>query len=144
MGVRGRKSGASLSVAVTNMPGQRPEPPSDLTSEQAAEWRAVVSQMPANWFTRETHAMLAQFCRHVVQSRVIAAQLDAFDPALLGDPDGLRRFDKLTQLADREGRAMSSLGTRMRLTQHARYTEKSAGSAAKHEVNGTRPWQRTG
>jgi hypothetical protein len=42
----------------------RPEPPEDLTEEQAAEWSAVVDRLPADWFPRETHGLLARYCRH--------------------------------------------------------------------------------
>jgi hypothetical protein len=41
----------------------------DLTEDQAAEWRAVVDRLPNDWFPRETHGMLAQFCRHVCTAR---------------------------------------------------------------------------
>lgn len=46
----------------------RPDPPDEyrLSDEQTAEWWSVVNRMPADWFPRETHALLAQFCRHVV------------------------------------------------------------------------------
>jgi hypothetical protein len=125
MGVRGRKSGASLSVSVTNLPGQRPEPPKELTAEQADEWRAVVARMPADWFTRETYPLLVQFCRHVCRSREVEAVLAGFD--MRSDVEG---FDRLTKIAEREGRAVSSLATRMRLTQHSRYSDKGAHGAA--------------
>jgi hypothetical protein len=129
MGVRGRKSGASLSVAVTNLPGQRPEPPKELTKDQAAEWRAVVGRMPADWFTRETHPLLVQFCRHVCRSRELEAWLAEFDMR-----SDVETYDRLTKVAEREGRAVSSLATRMRLTQHSRYHTEMAGNAVKKEA----------
>jgi len=56
MAKRGRKSSASLSVISGNGIEviSRPDAPVDLTDEQAAEWRAIVNRMPADWFTRET------------------------------------------------------------------------------------------
>src|SRR5262245_26279261 len=44
---------------------RRPEPPSNLTAKEAAEWRAIVNRLPPDWFPRETHAILAQYCRMV-------------------------------------------------------------------------------
>ena len=66
MGLRGPKSSAALEIpSVADLRGDaRPEPPEDLTEEQAAEWRAVVARMPADWFHRETHGLLAQYVRH--------------------------------------------------------------------------------
>src|SRR5690606_4443353 len=50
MGKRGPKSSAAqASPSVVELrPNARPEPPEDLTPEQAAEWRAVVARMPAD------------------------------------------------------------------------------------------------
>jgi hypothetical protein len=139
----GRKSAASLSV-VASLPAalQRPEPPKDLTVEQAAEWGAVVARMPAGWFTRETHQVLATYCRHVVNARRLAEVIEAFDPAWLSDEDGLKRYDKLLAMADREGKAITMTATRLRLTPQARYTAQSAATAANKTGAGDKPWQR--
>jgi hypothetical protein len=52
MGARGPQSSAALAIVpVAELRGDaRPEPPADLTEEQAAEWRAVVERLPADWF----------------------------------------------------------------------------------------------
>jgi hypothetical protein len=47
---RGRKSAESLAILAA-VPGQRPEPPAELTAEQAAEWRAIVGRRPVDCFT---------------------------------------------------------------------------------------------
>jgi len=142
MGQRGRKSAASLSVAaVTHLPNQRPEPPADLTQEQADEWRAVVGRMPVDWFPRETWELLANYCRHVVKARTLAGVVDAFDPEWFDTEDGLKRYDKLTQMAEREARALSSLATRMRLTQQSRHKAETAATAANRSGLGVKPWQ---
>ena len=74
MGTRGRKSSAELSILTMSTVEtiMRPDAPYDLTDEQADEWRAVVNRMPADWFPRETHGMLTQYCRHVVAARRVA------------------------------------------------------------------------
>jgi hypothetical protein len=56
MGVRGRTGIAELTVIG---PGgietvKRPDPPGELTDEQATEWRAIVNRLGASWFPRET------------------------------------------------------------------------------------------
>jgi phage terminase small subunit len=142
MGVRGRKSSASLSVAVTNMPGQRPEPPARLTEAVAAEWRAIVGRMPPRWFSAENFGLLEMYCGHIVRSRQVEAMLAELPSP--SDAEGLKAYNTLTSIAEREGRAASSLANRMRLTQASRAARSTAEVAVRHETDGTRPWQRTG
>ena len=95
---------------------QRPDAPYDLTDEQTEEWWAVVNRMPADWFPRETHGLLAQYCRHVVAARRVAQLITAAEGA--EDLDVLT-LDRLYKMQEREGRALSSLANRMRLTHQA-------------------------
>src|SRR4051812_44557753 len=122
---RGRKSAASLAV-VTSLPGQRPEPPAELTAEQAEEWRAVGATRRADWFSGNNQELLVAYCRHIVLTRRVSEQIDRFDPAWMADDDGLKRFDKLGAMLERHTRTIASLATRMRLTQQSRYDAKTA------------------
>jgi hypothetical protein len=135
-----RRSAASMAV-VPLMMKPKPEPPVELTEEQAVEWRAVVDRMPADWFARETHALLSQYCRHVVRARRLAGLVDGFKPEWAVDPEGLARFDKLLAMAARETAALTSVMTRLRLTQQSRYTPSRAGSEAA-KPGGRAPWER--
>ena len=100
---------------------KRPEPPSELTDEQADEWEAVVNRLPADWFPRETWGLLTQYCRHVVSARRVAQLAEQ----MVGSEDfNVAEYDKLLQMQEREGRAMSSLATRMRLTQQATFDKE--------------------
>lgn len=136
-----RKSAAALSV-VAPLPGQkRPEPPEELTKDEAVEWRAVVDRLPADWFPRESHQLLVQYCRHVVKARVIAGLIADFEAEWTATDEGLHRFDKLTMMAEREGRAISSLATRMRLSQQSRYAHKTAHAKAADPNAARKPWQ---
>lgn len=137
MAKRGRQSAAALEIA--SAPGlletvERPDAPYDLTDEQAAEWWAVVNRLPADWFPRETHGMLADYCRHVVKSRRIAqlvAEAEASDELDVG------LLDKLYKMAERESRAISSLATRMRISQQATSTHR----ANKGTKGVRKPWE---
>jgi hypothetical protein len=134
MTTRGRKSAASLSVVRADAIEitERAKPPRDLTPEQAEEWRAVVNRMPADWFPRETHGLLAQYCRHLVAARRVAQLIQS---AEAGDEFDVDEYDKLLKMQEREGRAISSLATRMRLTQQTTYDKsKKKPSAAR------KPW----
>ncbi len=120
MGTRGRTSAASLQVVTpTGLHViERPRPPADLTDEQADEWRAVANSLPADWFGRETLPMLAQYCRHVVASKRVAALVAQCEA---GDELDLRDYDRLLKMQEREGRAITSLATKMRISQQSTY-----------------------
>lgn len=141
MGTRGRVSAASLEVASAKPleTVQRPDAPYDLTDEQSEEWWAVVNRLPADWFPRETHGVLAQYCRHVVAARRVAQLVRAAESEV--DEGGqavldLNRYDQLLKMQEREGRALSSLATRLRITQQATMSEK-----AKKPSQAKRPWE---
>ena len=122
---RGRKSAAALDVE--RLPSvevvQRPDAPYDLTDEQAQEWWSVVNRLPADWFPRETHGMLAQYCRHVVAARRVAQLVAKAEKRRNLD---VKEYDRLLKMQEREGRAISSLATRMRISQQATVRHESA------------------
>lgn len=125
---RGRKSTASLTVVSSN-PTQalkRPEPPSDLTTEQSEEWVAVVNRLPADWFPRETHPVLVSYVRHIVAGRHVAQLIAKLEKA---DAVDLDEYDKLLKLQERETRAVTACARSMRLTQQTTYlpTKKKPG-----------------
>lgn len=148
MGTRGRKSAASLSVISGNgvETVRRPDPPSDLSDEQADEWRAVVNRLPADWFPRETWGMLAQYCRHVVAARRVSEMIEALESEVRADSaekgqavavlSAAKAMDRLFKMQEREGRAISSLATRMRLTQQTTYDKSK-----KKPLQGKKPWE---
>ena len=135
MAQHGRKSSEALALASARKNSlvettQRPDAPYDLTDEQATEWWAVVNRMPADWFPRETHAMLASYCRHVVSSRRVSEMIHALEKQIEEEvKSGEDKFtimmqaskamDRLFKMQDREGRAISSLATKMRISQQS-------------------------
>lgn len=153
MGIRGRQSSASLSVisggAVVTV--RRPDPPDELNEEQADEWRAVVGRLPADWFPRETQGMLAQYCRHVVAARRVAQMITALEAGVAAESEepeadrlaiilsAAKTMDRLLKMQEREGRALSSLATRMRISQQATYDKQK-----KKPLQGRKPWDKEG
>jgi len=140
MAERGRKSVASLAVATPVGIDSRLAPPGTLTAAQKAEWVCVVNSRPAEWFGPENAAMLIQYCRHKIQSDLIAQQLENFKPDWLKTDDGLKRFDKFGAMLERETRAINALLRSMRLTQQSLYNAKSANTASQGN-KGRKPWQ---
>ena len=142
MNQRGKKSEASIvspraSLITSN---QRLQPPSHITDAEMAVWNEVVSDQPATSFTATHSPLLEMYCRHVVQGRVLADEILNFDRAWLADPDGLKRYDRLLGMAERETRAASSLATRMRITRQSLHPE-TAGNAVKNNVKSKKPWE---
>jgi hypothetical protein len=136
---RGRKSSAALTLIGPEGIATigRPEPDATLTEEQAHEWRDIVNRLPAEWFPRETWGLLAAYCRHLVSSRRVAALIQEAESA---EQLNIDDYDKLLKMQEREGRALSSLATRMRISQQStldREKRKPARLANK-------PWQSKG
>ena len=162
MGVRGRRSAASLTVISGDgiAVSPRPSPPVDLSAEMGAEWRLVVNRMRADWFTDETLSLLRQYCRHVVAARRVAELIAGIEAELaagrIGAPraddkddeaDGaapgyygftIKDYDRLLKMQERESRAIKTFATSMRLSQQSTYdknTKKGAGPKVR------KPWQ---
>ena len=141
MAARGRKSAASVAYAPTPLISDKRLPaPVHLTDAERDIWLSVVNDQPANAFSI-THAPLLEiYCRHVIQSRILADEILNFDRAWLADDDGLKRYDRLLAMAEREGRAASSLATRLRITRQAIDQQTVARSMIKAPKS-KKPWE---
>jgi hypothetical protein len=84
---------------------------------------------PHDWFGRETHALLADFCRRVERLRMLAEQIDEFAPDWLRTTRAWIATKKLGRMAERETRALTSLARSLRLTNQSRYTPHGAAAA---------------
>ena len=118
-----------------------PEPPDELTPQQAEEWREIVDRMPVDWFRREIHPLLCSYCRHVINARHIAGLIEAAHDLDIGDRKALMRFNRLLGMQERQSSALMGLATRMRLTNQSRYTASSAATAAKGGTTGKPLWE---
>lgn len=139
MASKGRQSSASLAVASVALDvDQRLMPPANLTPAQRSVWMTVVNSRPAEWFRPEHASLLTQYCRHKVQADIIAQQIEEFDPEWMKDDDGLKRYDKLSLMMDRESKSINALMRSMRLTQQSLYSAmKEPGKSGKQ----AKPWQ---
>jgi phage terminase small subunit len=138
---RGRKSEARLAIVVAS-PAERPSPPGQLGDAEAEEWRQVAARMPVDWFTRETWPLLEAYCSHAVSHRALSVRIREWQ-AKPADAS-VKLFADLLKMRDREVRAMTSLATKLRLTNQSRYDHKTAETAARKDGTGaaqtTRPW----
>jgi len=136
-----RKSAASLAVA-RPAPGVavRLQAPLHISEAEASVWAQAVNDQPADAFTDVHAPLLELYCRHVVQSRILADELAHFERAWLADDEGLKRYDRLLAMSEREGRAASSLATRLRITRQAVHQLTTARQIA-NAPKSTKPWE---
>lgn len=99
--------------------------------------------MPADWFDDAMGPLLASYCVHVVQARVVDELTRRFDPEWATDDDGLERLGKLHAMRERQTKLQMSVATKLRLTPQARTApDKAGGRYTKGGVGNTRkPWQ---
>jgi len=137
---RGRKSQSSISVISSNgiEALARPKAPDNLTDEQKEEWTAIVNRLPADWFARESHPVLAQYCRHAVTSYRVSQLIDQEEQS---DEFTIDAYDQLLRIQARESNVLACLATKLRLTQQAKYTTKAAGTASNNAGLGPKPWE---
>lgn len=141
---RGRKSAASMAVAAVVAPissVSRLCAPVHMSDAERAVWLEVVNDQPADAFS-STHAPLLElYCRHIVQARILADELTNFDRAWMADDDGLKRYDRLLGMAERESRAASSLATRLRITRQAVEHPTTVGRSQAAQSKKKKPWE---
>lgn len=139
---RGRKSADSLQIGSISatLSTKRLLAPAHISDAEGAVWAEVINDQPAGAFT-PTHAPLLElYCRHVVQARVLAEELSHFERSWLSDDDGLKRYDRLLAMAERESRAASSLATRMRITRQA-VDHNTVARALVNAPSAPKPWE---
>jgi hypothetical protein len=114
----------------------RQEPPEEyaLTYDEEKEWWAIVNRMPAEWFPRETLPMLAQLCRHVVRANHISKLVNE----MMHQPNiDVMAYAKLLDMEEAQTRAISSLCTRMRLSQQAVHHRRKEKGKLSPNAHGT-------
>ena len=139
---RGRKSQSEIVSQKANVliSNQRLPAPAHMTDAEMAVWQEVVNDQPASVFT-PTHApILEMYCRHVVNGRVLADEILNFDRSWLADDDGLKRYDRLLSMAERESRAAGAAARSLRITRQSLHPE-TASNQAKGSSRGKKPWE---
>lgn len=141
MAQRGRKSAASIAVrAAPTLSDSRLPAPLHMSDAERAVWVDVVNDQPANAFSTTHGPLLEMYCRHVVLSRVLADEILNFDRSWLADDDGLKRYDRLLAMHERESRAASSAATRLRITRQA-IDQQTVARSIINAPKAKKPWE---
>jgi hypothetical protein len=137
---RGRKSAAELAVVVQGEFGRRPEPPDYLTEAQAGIWRETTASEPIDFFaTAALRGLLADYCRHRQSVNDVSAIIESFKPEWLKNADGVKRYEALVRIREKETHAAMSMARSLRLTNQSRYLPRGAARAGLN-ASGPKPW----
>ena len=140
---RGRTSLAERETPLIGAVGssKRLKAPLHLSDAEMGIWDMVVNDQPAEAFTDVHIPQLEAYCRHVVQSRVLADALLNFNPDWLNDDDGLKRYDKLLGMHERETRAMGAVARALRITRQSIDQQTIARMNVNDSRKGRKPWE---
>lgn len=133
---------------------QKPEPPAELTSEQAAYWRSICADLPPGHIRSDNTPVLIELCRHISYSVQLSEALtDIRELGLAGtDRETASRrsaFCQLTRQARSQSQLIAVLSTKLRLTNQSRDVDRNGATnaarlRARMPIGGTRPWEFTG
>lgn len=139
MAQRGRKSAAGLAT-VTTLPSRMLEPPESLAPDEVEVWAHVVATKEAAWWDAGSVPLLEQYCRAVVQARMLSGQVQQCAEALQTEPDQLDTYKDLRRLQAQLSSEIIALARSMRLSQQARYGARAASTGARKGTT-RKPWQ---
>lgn len=144
MAQRGRKSAASVAVVAQVGPvvsESRLLPSLHLSDAEQTVWARLVNDHPATAFTETHRDLIELYCQHIVQAQLLADEIQGFDRVWLADDDGLKRYDRMLAMREREVRSASSLATRLRITRQATTDPKTVGRANASTARSKKPWE---
>lgn len=115
--VRGRRSAESLATigAFGVESEHRPSPPADFSKDEKKEWRRQVDGMPSDYFPPSCHPVLAQYVRHIVRARWMAAEIARMQSGEV--PFDARKYSTLIASENSQSNTIKNLAAQMRLTQ---------------------------
>jgi hypothetical protein len=114
--------------------GHRPEPPPELSRDEAMIWERIVSRMPANWFGDDNRHLVHSLVCCIWTARRIEAELREMQLS----PSS--HYTSLLSAYQKQLGQMTSLSTRLRLTPQSRHTPITA-AAAHRDVPTATPWE---
>lgn len=127
---RGRKSAGALTTrpafAVTRI-----EAPPELTEDQVLTWHQIVASQHTDCFNAGNAALLIALVRHIHEERRLGEVIANFKTEWLEMEDGLRRYEMLTKVHDRQSKAIGTMARHLRLTNQARYRADKADTLSR-------------
>lgn len=123
---------------------EHPQPPAELSEEEAEIWRGIVNKMPPTFFAEPTWPMLISLCRHVRAARLFAQQSQAYEaelPRAINNKrhEILRTIAALSRAQSGESRTIAMLSTRLKITQLCDST--NVHKARRSFLREQKPWE---
>jgi hypothetical protein len=109
-----KESIAASNLKVISSLPTRPSPPKDLSPQEAGHWTEICASMPPDFFTRESHAILAAYCRTTV---LLSKQAAAIHKS---DPSKGKEYDRLVKQGDLLTKQLCLLAAKLRCCPSAR------------------------
>ena len=109
--------------------------PDYLTVPQKEIWAQTVNARAADYFGEDSLPLLAEYCRAAAMCDSLAIEIEA---AMAGGEG--KDVKTLLQLRDMESRRLTSIATKLRITNQSRYTPQAAKTASKGGGGG-KVWQ---
>jgi hypothetical protein len=140
-----KPSAAAVEQIAYAVPGKPLPAPSYLTEEQQADWRALVEPFAPGRFKPDHVPVLVELMRAQSRARQVNEQLATLRKRdLTSDTAGgaKRRaiYMQLRDMADAETRLISSLSTKLRLTDQSNVRKALASAEREKAATGPRPW----
>jgi hypothetical protein len=138
-------SAAEAEVLPFAIPAAPLPPPNYLTEEQQADWRALVEPFAPGRFKPDQVPVLVELMRAQSRARQVNEQLVMLRKRdLIADTKGGRErraiYMQLRNMADAETRLISSLSTKLRLTDQSNVRKALATVEREKMATGPRPW----
>lgn len=131
-----RKSAAELAVTAAVVKVEpRPVAPSHIPDDEAQEWEAIVSALPADWFSRDNLILLEQHVHHIGRARRLSQLIAAAERANEVDVMELKH---LYDMQEKQTRLIQAGATKMRLSQQTKH-DREKGKGGKKTA---RPWDK--
>lgn len=115
-------------------------PPNDFSDDELEVWCRILDSLEDGWITDLQRDSLVAFCRHVVQADYVAGLIrEAKANRKIGDIiEFSKLLNKLTAMLDRENRAVSSLATKLRISNQSLRSSKESPEA---RASSFKPWE---
>jgi len=124
---------------VSVVPAARPDPPPELTKDQALEWRKIVKGMPADWFTMEMWPLLGALCVAICQLKKVTKAVEEIEV-------GSKHHIIMSKLQNQYLSIIGKFSTKLKLTPQSRHNANASRRATREAVAQRRhkaPWEKT-
>jgi hypothetical protein len=140
-----RPSAAAVEQIAYAIPAAPLPAPDYLTDEQKADWRTLVEPFAPGRFKPDQVPVLVELMRAQSRARHVNEQLATLRKRdLTSDTKGGRErraiYMQLRDMADAETRLISSLSTKLRLTDQSNVRKALATAEREKMATGPRPW----